>query len=453
MVIHHETRHGGPPSRRPRVGPSAVFPIPRQRLAIVGPSPDHPAVVAAVRTAEKVGWPHLLVTDPGEVVWAITVNKPALVLVCSADVTSDADDVGAIRNSYKGPIAVLAAQTPQATVATLVAGADTVLNPDMRDEELGARLLALVRRTAEGSESGARFLTSGELSVDLWRKEVTLARSTLHLSSTEYRLLVCLMESAGQIVPWNRVLHRVWGWSEADVNMLRIYVTRLRKALGESGSNPHFIKSARGHGYMFTGSVIESGDRETQAVDGELPIVQRLAAKCIELAATTDVSSTAERIVSLLVAEGTVDAVGLHLLDGDVLRLIAHCGFTTEWEEMAQELTVADSRFASGRAVSTAEPVQVLRLRTRTYPGTSEACGAEDPGNYLFVPILFGGRAIGSMGVLRHSVEPIGPMALSYLRAVAALCGTCLGPRWVDREPFDRPVDAIPITIPAQPAQ
>jgi len=260
------------------------------------------------------------------------------------------------------------------------------------------------------------------------------------------------MESAGQIVPWNRILHRVWGWAEADVNMLRIYVTRLRKALGESASAPHFIRSVRGHGYMFAGSVIEGGDREAVVVDGELPMVQRLAAKCTELAATTDVSSAAERIVSGLVAEGTVDAVGLHLLDGNVLRLIAHSGFTTEWESTAQEFAVADNRFASSQVMATAEPVQVLRLRTRTFPGTSKACAAQSPGNYLFIPILYAGTPIGSMGLLRHSTEPIGPLALSYLKAVSALCGTCLGPRWAERTPFDN-VEPYPLSVPSPRAE
>ncbi|MGW0044569.1 winged helix-turn-helix domain-containing protein [Rhodococcus sp. NPDC003348] len=440
----------GPTSRRPRSGPPAVFPIPRQRLAIVGAAADHPSVQAAQRSAEKLGWPYLLVTDRTEAVWAITVNKPALVVVAGGETPVCLEDVTAIRNGYKGPIVMLDNLSPSTTVSALVTGADTVLSPDLRDDELGARLLALVRRTAEGSESGARFLTSGGLSVDLWRKEVTLDRTPLRLSSTEFRLLVCLMESAGQNVPVNRILHRVWGWADADVNMLRIYVTRLRKALGEKASSPRFVRSVRGHGYMFAGSVIEAGDRESDVVEGELPMMQRLAAKCAELAATTDVGSAAERIVSGLVTEGTVDAVGLHLLDGDVLRLIAHSGFTTAWEDMARELTVADGRFASTQAVTTAAPVQVLRLRTRTFPGTSEACGAESPGNYLFVPLMYAGKAIGAMGVLRHSIEPIGPLTLSYLSAVAALCGTCLGPRWTDQL---MPLTSAGAASPTQPHQ
>ncbi|TWH44385.1 winged helix-turn-helix domain-containing protein [Rhodococcus rhodochrous] len=418
-------------SRRPRTGASAVFPVPRQRLAIVGPEPDHPAVLATKRIADKLGWPHLVVTDRNKLVWAVTVNKPALVtIVGDADDRTYLDDIGPVRAAYKGPIAVLDALPPQLTVTALVDGADSVLQPDLRDDELGARLLALVRRTAEGSESGARYLTSGGLKVDLWRKEATLDRTPLNLSSTEYRLLVCLMESAGQTLPWSRILHRVWGWADADVNMLRIYITRLRKALGETAASSTYIKSVRGHGYMFARPVIEAADSESDTVDGELPMMQRLAAKCTELATATDITGAASRIAESLVAEGTVDAVGLHLSDGQALRLVGQFGFTTEWEQVAGEIALADDRYASIESVRRAQPVQLLRNRSHTFPGTNAAVSSNGPGTYLFVPISHAGETIGSLGVVRRSDEPFGPLTISYLQAVAALCGACLGPQW-----------------------
>ncbi len=265
--------------------------------------------------------------------------------------------------------------------------------------------------------------------VDLWRKAVTLDRKPLHLSPTEYRLLVCLMECAGRTVPWNRILHRVWGWAEADLNMLRIYITRLRKALGENASAPRFIKSVRGHGYMFAPSVIEAADSESDTVDGELPMMQRLAAKCTELATATDIAGAASRIAESLVVEGTVDAVGMHLSDGEVLRLVGQFGHSTEWEQVARELALVDERYASIQSVRRAQPVQLLRSRSHTFPGTNAAV-SDGPGTFLFVPISHAGETIGSLGVVRRFDEPFGPLTISYLQAVAALCGACLGPRW-----------------------
>ncbi|NDK92074.1 hypothetical protein GYA93_21240 [Gordonia desulfuricans] len=431
MAEHPGNRGSGmTSSRRPKAGATAVFPVPRQRLAIVGPDVEQPTVLATKRVADKLGWPHLVLTDRDKLTWAITVNKPALVAVVGdADDPACLDDLGALRKAYKGPIAVLDNLSPQLTVTALVTGADSVIRPDLRDDELGARLLALVRRTAEGSESGARYLSAAGLSVDLWRKEATLDDAPLHLSSTEYRLLVCLMENAGQTVPWNRILHQVWGWADADVNMLRIYITRLRKALGENASTPRFITSVRGHGYMFAEPVIETADRESVTLEGELPMMGRLAAKCTELATATDIAEAASRIAESLVTEGTVDAVGLHLSDGEILRLVGHFGFTAEWEQVARELALADERYASIQSVRRAQPVQLLRRRSHTFPGTGAAT-SDSPGTYLFVPISHAGQPIGTMGVLRRSDEPFGPQTISYLQAVAALCGACLGPQW-----------------------
>ncbi len=137
-------------SQRPRFGPAAVFPVPRQRLVIIGPEADHPVVSTMKRIADKLGWPYLVLTDRNQWVWAITVNKPALVVAAGRTGRSGPlDDVAELRRSYKGPIAVVDDLPAQLAVSAVVAGADTVLRPDLCDDELGARLLALVRRTAE----------------------------------------------------------------------------------------------------------------------------------------------------------------------------------------------------------------------------------------------------------------------------------------------------------------
>jgi len=428
----HPVRTPASATRRPRTGASAVFPVPRQRLAIIGSSADTQIVRSVRRAADRLGWPHLLITDPSEVSWAVTVNKPALVVVTGGNgprrVTLDT--ITALRRSYAGPLVLVDNASSAAVVSSLVAGADSVLPADLREDELGARLLAFARRSAEGSASGARFLSAGPLEVDLWRKEAFLSGRALGLSSTEFRLLVCLMESAGQVVPLRRILHRVWGWADADLNTLRIYITRLRKSLGECARSPRFITSVRGHGYMFTRPVTEAADREADVAHADLSMMQRLSAKCTELAAAADIPAAGARIAEGLVNEGTVDAVGLHLSDGDILRLIGHFGFTIEWEKMAREVALADHRFASAQSVLLAQPVQLLRRNFSAYPGTRAANSADTPGTFLFVPIVYRAAPIGTMGVVRHSDEPFGPLTVSYLQAVAALCGTCLGSRW-----------------------
>lgn len=425
-------------ARRPRTGAAAVFPVPSQRLALVdlgGRSPRLPQVAAM---AEKLDWSLLHLQDADELSWALTVNRPAIALIALAeDLPADPAVIDQVRRATRAPIAVLADTSPSQSVTLLVAGADTVVPVGIREEELGARLLALVRRTAEGSDAGARYLVSGPLRVDLWQREATLDVRPLHLTRTEFRLLVCMMEAGGQLVPANRLVSRVWGWAGGDdgLNTLRIGVGRLRRKLGDDVHAPRFVLSVRGSGYRFSGQVTEVGAREEghQASDtgSDLLLAERLARRCEELASAPDARSAAELVTRSLVNEGTVDAVGLHLLDGDRLRLIAHHGFSAAWQQAARELRLADSGFAAVGTLSAEEPLQLRRFPpTSGYTRTAELARVELPGTYLFVPFRSGSRVVGTMGLHRHSAEPFGPLSISYLKAVGALCGVCLGARW-----------------------
>lgn len=418
--------------RQARRGPGGVFPVPRQRLIVVCFQPENDIAASVLRMAQRLDWPSLVISERDKVTWAVSVNKPALVVVIgSAELQGPSTVVEAIRAAGKCPIAVIDDLSSRGVMKALIAGADAVMPATIRDEELAARLLALVRRGAAGSDSGARYLSAGELHVDLWTRDAHLAGRQLALSNTEFRLLVSLMEQAGQTVPASRILYRVWGWGgDEGMNTLRIYVTRLRHKLGETSKEPTFIRSVRSQGYLFAPRVIEHGDRESlPSGDGGAEIMERLVGKCDVLNAAPDIATAAENIVEALVSEGTVDAVGLHLTERESLKLIAHRGFTAAWEEAARDLLLMDSRFASIQAVTTAEPIQITRLHRKGYPGTSVACSAEGPGTYLFVPIKYAGAVIGTMGILRHSSEPFGPMTMSYLQAVASLCGTSLGAR------------------------
>jgi DNA-binding response OmpR family regulator len=424
--------------RRSRTGAAAVFPVPSQRLALVdlgGELPRRPHVSAM---AEKLDWSLLHLQDASELSWALTVNRPAIVLIVfPEDLPANPAVVDQVRRATRAPTAVLADVSAPQSVALIAAGADTVLPVSIREEEMGARLLALVRRTAEGSDAGARYLVSGPLRVDLWQREATSDVRPLHLTKTEFRLLVCMMEAGGQLVPSNRLVSRVWGWAGGGdgLNTLRIGVGRLRRKLGDDVQAPRFVLSVRGSGYRFGGQVTELGAREEEHQASEsgsdLLLAERLARRCEELASAPDARSAAELVTRSLVNEGTVDAVGLHLLDGDRLQLVAHHGFSAAWQEAARELRQVDSGFAAVSTLSAEEPLQLRRFSPRSgYARTAELARVELPGTYLFVPLRSGSRVVGTMGLHRHSAEPFGPLSITYLKAVGALCGVCLSARW-----------------------
>ena len=73
----------------------------------------------------------------------------------------------------------------------------------------------------------------------------------LHLTSTEYRLLLYLMENRGRIVTKAMLLERLWDaeGSFVDENTLRVSIKRLRQKLGDA--NQEYIVTVFGIGYTF----------------------------------------------------------------------------------------------------------------------------------------------------------------------------------------------------------
>lgn len=420
----------------------SVFPVPDRRLAIValrgphahtGVVPTHQVLVE--HAAAELAWSTFTVSSAAELAWSLTVNRPAAVAVVGSTATPpDPELIGQVRAATRAPVLALGAFGAKRTVALLAAGADTVVTPAIRPAELGGRLLALVRRAADGSDSGARYLSSGPLRIDLWQHEVTFDQQPLALTTTEFKLLVCLMEAEGRAVPSNRIVARVWGWTNDDAgsNLLRVNVMRLRRKLGERAADAELIRSVRGTGYRFGGQVTEVGEREDRApsdVGGDLLLAERLARRCEELASAPDAAQAAQRVIESLITEGTVDAAGLHLIREDRLQLVAHRGFSAAWEDAARELALVDAGYGAVRALSSTEPLQLRPSTAPRFPGTAQLTRAELPGTYLFVPLRSGDTVVGAMGLHRHSEEPFGPLTITYLRAVGALCGVCLQPR------------------------
>ncbi|MBX5491596.1 MAG: response regulator transcription factor [Chloroflexi bacterium] len=138
-------------------------------------------------------------------------------------------------------------------VLALDLGADDYLTKPFAPEELLARTRAVLRRT--GSERAAPappVVRCGELEVDFVRGTVTLGGRELALSPTEYRLLRLFVQESGRLLVPDQVLERVWGPGyRGEHHLVRMYVSRLRKKLGDSPEQPRYIETRPGIGYRF----------------------------------------------------------------------------------------------------------------------------------------------------------------------------------------------------------
>jgi two-component system KDP operon response regulator KdpE len=90
------------------------------------------------------------------------------------------------------------------------------------------------------------------LTVDFQRREVLVRGERIKLRPTEYRLLYHLVNNAGWVMTHEMLLSKVWGHAyRDDTQLLRLYITYLRKKIEPDPSHPKYIFNERGVGYRF----------------------------------------------------------------------------------------------------------------------------------------------------------------------------------------------------------
>jgi two-component system KDP operon response regulator KdpE len=115
-----------------------------------------------------------------------------------------------LREFVKRPIIVISAQDDEdELISALDAGADDYLTRPFGTGELLARLRVMLRHVA-GIETGDSFQT-GELEVDLSRRQVTMRGQPVQLTPTEYDLLKALATAVGKVLTQRQLLRQVWG--------------------------------------------------------------------------------------------------------------------------------------------------------------------------------------------------------------------------------------------------
>ena len=126
-------------------------------------------------------------------------------------------------------------------------GADDYLPKPFDPDELLARVRAMLRRSEAYRPS---ILSFGDLTLDPGSGELTCADQHTRLSGREFQLMELFMRSPKILFSAERLMEKIWGWdSEAEINVIWVNISNLRKKLKSIGSHVQ-INASRGLGYL-----------------------------------------------------------------------------------------------------------------------------------------------------------------------------------------------------------
>lgn len=122
--------------------------------------------------------------------------------------------------------------------------------------ELAARIDAVLRRVRRQPVQHNTIFECGLLMIDFTQHRVVLEGQELQLSRTEYRLLEYFAQNVGRTIVADTLLSNVWGPHYlGEYSSLHLYISRLRRKLGEDSHNSRYIVTKPGIGYMMPADV------------------------------------------------------------------------------------------------------------------------------------------------------------------------------------------------------
>lgn len=139
-------------------------------------------------------------------------------------------------------LVVTAREAPRDRVRGLDCGADDYLTKPFDLDELGARIRALLRRSAGRADP---LLSHRGVRLNLATHRVERDGEEIKLTAREFFLLHALLERPGAILSRDQLKDKLYAWGhDVESNTIEVYVHALRKHLGAD-----FITTVRGIGY------------------------------------------------------------------------------------------------------------------------------------------------------------------------------------------------------------
>jgi len=156
-----------------------------------------------------------------------------------------------IREWSSSPIIILSVRnSEEEKIRLLDSGADDYVIKPFHTGELLARIRVALRHKDTNNENP--ILKFDELEINLASRTIIKNGCEINMTSTEYSILKLLAQNRGKAMTHKDILKSIWGNSFSDeVQYLRVFIGQIRKKIEDDLSNPKFIKTMPGVGYIF----------------------------------------------------------------------------------------------------------------------------------------------------------------------------------------------------------
>ena len=213
---------------------------------------DETAMTRALEALLKKEHYSVDVVDNGQdaLDYALTQEYDGLVLDIMMPKLSGLEVLTTLRErGITTPIMLLTAKSEiEDRVTGLSSGADDYLPKPFDPREFVARVGALTRRRTSAYMPDE--LELGNVKLDRSTFELSGPEGTVRLSSKEYQMLELMMRQKGRPISTEQFMERIWGYdSEAELNVVWVYISYLRKKLESVGADVA-IAVRRGYGYL-----------------------------------------------------------------------------------------------------------------------------------------------------------------------------------------------------------
>ncbi|HEY3437255.1 MAG TPA: response regulator transcription factor [Actinotalea sp.] len=216
---------------------------------------DEPAIAAAVahRMAAE-GWRVEIAPDgPTGVALAARLRPDVVVLDVMLPGMDGLEVCRRIQHDRPVPVIMLTARDDETDMLVgLGVGADDYMTKPFSMRELLARTKALLRRVERSAAlaeqaTGEQPMSVGDVVIDRAQRRVSRAGQPVHLTPTEFDLLVTLAATPRTVLTREHLLAQVWDWIDASgTRTVDSHVKALRRKLG-----PDLIRTVHGVGYAF----------------------------------------------------------------------------------------------------------------------------------------------------------------------------------------------------------